>query len=159
MARLLTADFHTKATKTFEDAAVDCMKTMARAWVTVDPSVPEKYNIDVDEATEVYRKVDKLCAAWRVCYVIAEEKKNGTRTFEDVLVDCMKTMARTWVTIDPKPQQFFTVLQGCCIAGRLSLERSFGGDGGGPLWQQKQATRGEQAHRFFSGIGTARFRD
>ncbi|KAH6933946.1 hypothetical protein HPB50_019138 [Hyalomma asiaticum] len=48
-----------------------------------------------------YSKVDKLCAAWRVCYIVAEERKNATKTFEDAAVDCMKTMGRTWVTIDP----------------------------------------------------------
>ncbi|XP_037514418.1 uncharacterized protein LOC119390796 [Rhipicephalus sanguineus] len=49
----------------------------------------------------IIHKVDKLCASWRVCYVVAEERTNKSATFEGAVVDCMQTMARTWVTIDP----------------------------------------------------------
>ncbi|XP_075746458.1 uncharacterized protein LOC142803956 [Rhipicephalus microplus] len=49
----------------------------------------------------IINKVDKLCASWRVCYIVAEDRSNASRTFEDAVVDCMHKMARTWITIDP----------------------------------------------------------
>ncbi|XP_049271458.1 uncharacterized protein LOC119390797 [Rhipicephalus sanguineus] len=54
-------------------------------------------------------KVDKLCASWRVCYIVAEERTNASATFEDAVVDCMQTMARTWITIDPNAPKRYNI--------------------------------------------------
>ncbi|XP_075539476.1 uncharacterized protein LOC142574212 isoform X2 [Dermacentor variabilis] len=75
-----------KATRTVTEMFFSCKNDIIRQ--NVKPSI-------IHEA-------DRLCAAWRVCYVIGADNKNASLTFGEVTVNCMRTMARTWVTVSPR---------------------------------------------------------